>query len=54
MINLNKNIMGIVFMTLGMFCLSVNDVSVKGLNIFFPVWEVIFLELLVVFLFLLV
>ena len=29
-------------MTLGMFCLSVNDVSVKGLNIFFPVWEVIF------------
>ena len=42
MINLNKNIMGIIFMTLGMFCLSVNDVSVKGLNIFFPVWEVIF------------
>jgi len=29
-------------MTLGMFCLSVNDVSVKGLNVFFPVWEVIF------------
>jgi len=29
-------------MTLGMFCLSVNDVSVKGLNIHFPVWEVIF------------
>ena len=29
-------------MTLGMFCLSVNDVSVKGLNISFPVWEVIF------------
>jgi len=42
MINLNKNIMGIIFMTLGMFCLSVNDVSVKGLNISFPVWEVIF------------
>ena len=42
MINLNKNIMGIIFMTLGMFCLSVNDVSVKGLNIYFPVWEVIF------------
>ena len=42
MTNLNKNIMGIIFMTLGMFCLSVNDVSVKGLNIFFPVWEVIF------------
>ena len=29
-------------MTLGMFCLSVNDVIVKGLNNFFPVWEVIF------------
>jgi len=42
MINLNKNIMGIIFMILGMFCLSVNDVSVKGLNISFPVWEVIF------------
>ena len=42
MISLNKNIMGIIFMTLGMFCLSVNDVVVKGLNISFPVWEVIF------------
>ena len=29
-------------MTLGMFCLSVNDVVVKGLNISFPVWEIIF------------
>ena len=29
-------------MTLGMFCLSVNDVMVKGLNLVFPVWEVIF------------
>ena len=42
MISLNNNIMGIIFMTLGMFCLSVNDVVVKGLNISFPVWEVIF------------
>ena len=42
MIGLNKNIMGIIFMTLGMFCLSVNDVVVKGLNTSFPVWEVIF------------
>ena len=42
MISLNKNIMGIIFMTLGMFCLSVNDVVVKGLNISFPVWEIIF------------
>ena len=29
-------------MTLGTFCLSVNDVLVKGLNSTFPVWEVIF------------
>jgi len=42
MISLNNNIMGIIFMTLGMFCLSVNDVVVKGLNTSFPVWEVIF------------
>jgi len=25
-----------------MFCLSVNDINVKGLNNYFPVWEVIF------------
>ena len=42
MISLNNNIMGIIFMTLGMFCLSVNDVVVKGLNYSFPVWEIIF------------
>ena len=29
-------------MILSMFCLSVNDVMVKGLNQSFPVWEVIF------------
>ena len=29
-------------MILGMFCLSVNDIMVKGLNLAFPVWEVIF------------
>ena len=29
-------------MILSMFCLSVNDVMVKGLNQTFPVWEVIF------------
>lgn len=29
-------------MILGMFCLSVNDIMVKGLNLVFPVWEVIF------------
>lgn len=38
----NNNIMGIIFMTLSMLCLSINDVVVKGLNFTFPVWEVIF------------
>ena len=33
-------------MTLGMFCLSINDVLVKGLNLYFPVWEVIFFRAL--------
>ena len=42
MIGLNKNIMWIIFMILGMFCLSVNDVVVKGLTIPFPVWEIVF------------
>ena len=40
--NVNSNILGIIFMILGMFCLSVNDIMVKGLNLVFPVWEVIF------------
>ena len=38
----NKNLLGIILMILAMFCLSVNDVNVKGLNNYFPVWEVIF------------
>ena len=38
----NNNLLGIILMILGMFCLSVNDVNVKGLNNYFPVWEVIF------------
>ena len=29
-------------MILAMLCLSVNDVNVKGLNNYFPVWEIIF------------
>ena len=33
-------------MILSMFCLSVNDVMVKGLNQVFPVWEVIFFRAL--------
>jgi len=40
--NVNSNLLGIIFMTLSMLCLSVNDVVVKGLNQSFPVWEVIF------------
>ncbi len=39
---INYNILGIIFMTIGMLCLSINDVIVKGLNSYFPVWEVIF------------
>ena len=38
----NNNLLGIILMILGMFCLSINDVNVKGLNNYFPVWEVIF------------
>ncbi len=38
----NKNLLGIILMILAMFCLSINDVNVKGLNNYFPVWEVIF------------
>ena len=39
---INYNILGIIFMTIGMLCLSINDVIVKGLNSYFPVWEVVF------------
>ena len=35
-------ILGISFMIAGMFCLSVNDVLVKGLTRNFPIWEIIF------------
>ena len=38
----NNIILGILFMTLAMFCLSVNDVLVKGLSSSYPIWEVIF------------
>ena len=38
----NNIILGIIFMTLAMFCLSVNDVLVKGLSTAYPIWEVIF------------
>ena len=42
----NNNLLGIIFMILGMFCLSVNDVTVKGLNSYFPVWEIVFFRAL--------
>jgi len=34
--------LGIVFMILGMFSLSVNDLIVKGLTGNYPVWEIVF------------
>ena len=42
----NNIILGIIFMTLAMFCLSVNDVLVKGLSSTYPIWEVIFFRAL--------
>ena len=33
-------------MTLGMLFLSINDVIVKGLNAYFPVWEIVFFRAL--------
>ena len=42
----NNIILGILFMTLAMLCLSVNDVLVKGLSSSFPIWEVIFFRAL--------
>ena len=38
----NNIVIGILFMTLAMLCLSVNDVLVKGLSSAYPIWEVIF------------
>ena len=42
----NNIVLGILFMTLAMFCLSVNDVLVKGLSSAYPIWEVIFFRAL--------
>ena len=39
---MNKNLLGILLMTLGMFSLSINDIIYKNLTINFPVWEAIF------------
>ena len=42
----NNIVLGILFMTLAMFSLSVNDVLVKGLSSVYPIWEVIFFRAL--------
>jgi len=39
---MNKNLLGIILMTLGMFSLSVNDIIYKNLTMNFPVWEAVF------------
>ena len=39
---MNKNLFGILLMTLGMFSLSVNDIIYKNLTMNFPVWEAVF------------
>ncbi|MDC0192890.1 DMT family transporter [Pelagibacteraceae bacterium] len=39
---MNKNLLGILLMTLGMFSLSINDIIYKNLTINFPVWEAVF------------
>ena len=43
---MNKNLLGIIFMTLGMFSLSVNDMTYKNLTMNFPVWEAVFFRAL--------
>jgi len=39
---INNNLLGIFLMILGMFCLSVNDMTYKNLSFNFPVWEAVF------------
>ena len=39
---MNKRLLGILLMTLGMFSLSVNDMTYKNLTMNFPVWEAVF------------
>jgi drug/metabolite transporter (DMT)-like permease len=43
---MNKNLLGIILMTLGMFCLSINDITYKNLTMNFPVWEAVFFRAL--------
>ena len=35
----NNIVLGIIFMTSAMLCLSVNDVLVKDLSKAYPIWE---------------
>ena len=42
----NNNLSGIFFMIFGMLSLSVNDIIVKGLTGYFPVWEIVFFRAL--------
>ena len=46
MFNLNRNFLGIIFMTIAMFSLSVNDIIYKNLSFNFPVWEAVFFRAL--------
>ena len=39
---LNRSILGIIFMLAGTFSLGTNDIVVKGLSFKFPIWEIIF------------
>ncbi len=43
---INNNLLGIFLMILGMFCLSVNDITYKNLSFNFPVWEAVFFRAL--------
>jgi drug/metabolite transporter (DMT)-like permease len=43
---MNKNLLGILLMTLGMLSLSINDITYKNLTMNFPVWEAVFFRAL--------
>jgi len=43
---INRNLLGIIFMSLAMFALSINDITYKNLSFNFPVWEAVFFRAL--------
>jgi len=43
---INNNLLGIFLMILGMFCLSINDITYKNLSFNYPVWEAVFFRAL--------